>query len=117
MTLTAPHVPIAQSTNSARLSIPHLLALLLVFSTASGAGMPSAFGQGESQNDEKPLVDRLAQTVLFINAIKATDGKLSAGTAFTVKHNGRLYIVTAKHVVTGAQEVRILASRKDGSVS
>ena len=91
--------------------------------------LPSAFGEEKAEQEERPLVDRMAQAVVFINAFKSE--KIDAptgigakfdsvrpetGTAFSVKHNDRWYIITAKHVISDAIDVYILANRRDGSV-
>lgn len=84
---------------------------------------PLAFAEGEAKEDSVPVADRLARNVVFIYALmpdpaKGDGGtKVEGGTGFIVRHNDRSYFVTAKHVISGALEVKILTNRRAGFVA
>lgn len=87
-----------------------LLAILACLSNSMIGNLSVAFSQIESEKDKTPIVDTLANTVVFIVGAQA-------GTAFIIEHHERSYIVTAKHLVNGALEVNIYANHQDGSVA
>lgn len=63
----------------------------------------------------RPVVDQLAESVLFLRATDA-EGTVRWGTGFNVRFQGTVFVVTAKHVVRDAVDVKVSANKTDGSV-